>query len=82
MNKKMIARELVKIAKSIVANIDDVRYFQDNLVEFALYNGVPMIRLEGYGYVDLDFAKEILERREKEKKGIEEALEYAKKYTR
>ena len=77
MNRKFIAKELLLLAKSIISSFDNMKRFQNGLVNYAEENGVQKIQLDGYGWVDVDEANDILYRKEREVKGLKEAIKYA-----
>ena len=49
MNRKFIAKELLLLAKSIISSFDNMKRFQNGLVNYAEENGVQKIQLDGYG---------------------------------
>lgn len=65
--------KLVKVKKSD----DNMKRFQNGLVNYVEKNGVQKIQLDGYGWVDINEANDILYRKEREVKGLKEAIKYA-----
>lgn len=59
-----------------------MKRFGNGLVNYAEERGIQKIQLDGYGFVEVDLAREILEHKEREIKALKEALNYANKRKR